>query len=38
MARAEVTGKKPAYTDDDGPKYKRRPVSADANSLAMSIR
>jgi hypothetical protein len=24
--------------DDDGPKYRRRPVSADANSLAMSIR
>jgi hypothetical protein len=23
---------------DDGPKYRRRPVSADANSLAMSIR
>jgi len=37
MARGEVTGKKPAYTSD-GPKYTRRPVSADANSLAMSIR
>jgi hypothetical protein len=24
--------------DDDGPKYRRRPVSADANSLSMSIR
>jgi hypothetical protein len=24
--------------DDDGPKYRRRPVSADANSLAMSIK
>jgi len=32
MARPEVTGKKPA------PKYRRRPVSADPNSLAMSIR
>jgi hypothetical protein len=36
MARGEVTGKKPAQ--DDAPKYKRRPVSADPNSLAMSIR
>jgi hypothetical protein len=24
--------------DDDGPKYKRMPVSADSNSLAMSIK
>jgi predicted DNA-binding transcriptional regulator AlpA len=37
MARPEVTGKKPANTND-GPKYRRRPVSADPNSLAMSIR
>src|SRR5262245_20149729 len=28
----------PPVDDDDGPKYRRRPVSADANSLAMSIK
>ena len=28
----------PPLDDDDRPKYRRRPVSADANSLAMSIK
>jgi hypothetical protein len=37
MARGEVTGKKPT-NKNSGPKYRRRPVSADPNSLAMSIR
>jgi hypothetical protein len=36
MARPEVTGKKPAPTDD-GPKYRRKPKSADPQALAMSI-
>jgi len=37
MVRPEISGRKPAYKND-GPKYRRRPVSADPNSLAMSIR
>jgi hypothetical protein len=36
MARGEVSGKKPAHTKD-GPKYERKPVRADSQSLAMSI-
>jgi hypothetical protein len=36
-ARPEVTGKKTTKKADP-PKYRRRPVSADLNSLAMSIR
>src|SRR5215469_5518451 len=36
MARPEVTGKKPAPTND-GPKYRRKPKSADPQALAMSI-
>ena len=38
MARAEVTGRKPMVTADRGPKYRRKPPSADANALAMSIK
>ena len=38
MARPEVTGKKTTQKADPAPKYRRRPVSADPNSLAMSIR
>jgi hypothetical protein len=37
MARPEVTGKKTTQKADP-PKYRRRPVSAEANTLAMSIR
>jgi hypothetical protein len=37
MARPEVTGKKTTQKADS-PKYRRRPVTADSNSLAMSIR
>ena len=36
-ARPEVTGQKTTQKADP-PKYRRRPVSADLNSLAMSIR
>ena len=36
-ARPEVTGQKTTQKADS-PKYRRRPVSADLNSLAMSIR
>jgi len=38
MARAEVTGRKPMVTADRGPKYRRKPPSADPNALAMSIK
>jgi hypothetical protein len=36
--RAKLGHNRGPPLDDDGPKYRRRPVSADANSLAMSIR
>ena len=38
MARAEVTGRKPMVTADRGPKYRRKPPSADPNALATSIK
>ena len=37
MVRPEISGRKPAYKND-GPKYRRRPVSVNSNALALSIK